>query len=89
MVKRKHGNLDDALVCEEGSQTNKSQQRVDDLIDAGAVWDIFRRQDIPKLEKFLWNCSAEFKLADFLLVEQVIYNFAILNVLISTIGDNG
>nr|XP_043628897.1 lysine-specific demethylase JMJ25-like [Erigeron canadensis] len=51
--KRKHDDQDGDSTSEEGNS-----------MVGGAVWDVFRRQDITKLKKYLWNHSAEFKLAD-------------------------
>lgn len=48
---------DEALVCEE----------------EGALWDIFRRQDIPKLEKYLWNHSSDLMHADCLAFEKIVH----------------
>nr|XP_043610488.1 lysine-specific demethylase JMJ25-like [Erigeron canadensis] len=55
--KRKHGDQDEASL-----QTNDDQQHVADPMEGGALWDIFQKQDISKLEEYLRNHSAEFSL---------------------------
>ncbi|XP_076956580.1 lysine-specific demethylase JMJ26-like [Bidens hawaiensis] len=56
----------ESLVCEAGPQRN-------DLTDEGALWDIFQRQDVPKLEEYLRNHSEEFSHTGCLSVEQVFH----------------
>ncbi|XP_076911787.1 lysine-specific demethylase JMJ26-like [Bidens hawaiensis] len=63
IVKQKHGDEHEALVCEAGPQRN----------EGGAEWDIFKRQDVPKLEEYIRNHSAEFKRTDRLPVEQIFH----------------
>ncbi|XP_076895110.1 lysine-specific demethylase JMJ26-like [Bidens hawaiensis] len=48
MVKQEHGDQNEA-----GRQRN-------DTLEWSALWDIFKRQDAPKLEEYLRNHSAEF-----------------------------
>lgn len=73
-TKQKDGYQDEALVYETDLQTNDDQ--------GGALWDVFRRQDVSNLEKYLRNHSAEFCHVNRLSVEQVISNLAILDVYI-------
>ncbi|XP_076900082.1 lysine-specific demethylase JMJ26-like [Bidens hawaiensis] len=63
IAKQKHGDEHEALVCEAGPQRN----------EGGAEWDIFKRQDAPKLEECIRNHSTEFKRTDRLPVEQIFH----------------
>nr|XP_043629370.1 lysine-specific demethylase JMJ25-like [Erigeron canadensis] len=60
--KRKHCDQDRASVSEEG----------DSMVE-GALWDVFPRQDITKLKKYLWKHSADFKLGDCPSAEKVFF----------------
>ncbi|KAJ0519653.1 lysine-specific demethylase JMJ25 isoform X2 [Helianthus annuus] len=73
IVKEKHGDQQETLVCNTGLQRNESQQNAVDPMDGGALWDIFQRQDVAKLEEYLRNHSAEFRHTDCLSVEQVFH----------------
>ncbi|KAK1426058.1 hypothetical protein QVD17_14726 [Tagetes erecta] len=61
IVKQKHGDQHEALVCEASPQRTKGQQYADNPTEAGALWDVFQRHDVPKLEEYMRNCSAEFR----------------------------
>ena len=45
-----------------------------DTMEGGALWDIFRRRDVPNLIKYLNNHLAEFKHADCSAVDQVTFD---------------
>lgn len=53
-----------------------------DASDGGAVWDIFRRQDVNKLEEYLRKHHREFRHTHCLPVEQVITNLMLITPLI-------
>ncbi|KAJ0877591.1 putative transcription factor & chromatin remodeling &Metalloenzymes JmjC family [Helianthus annuus] len=86
IVKEKHGDQQETLVCNTGLQRNESQQNAVDPMDGGALWDIFQRQDVAKLEEYIRNHSAEFRHTDCLSVEQVtLYNFKTPSKLLSLV----
>nr|XP_043621990.1 lysine-specific demethylase JMJ25-like [Erigeron canadensis] len=52
-TKRNKTKEHEGLVCEEGMQRNKDGQFLDDQVEEGALWDIYRRQDTAILEEYI------------------------------------
>ncbi|KAI3677352.1 hypothetical protein L1987_86978 [Smallanthus sonchifolius] len=73
VVKQKHGDQHEPLVCEAGPQRNEGQQYAVEPMEGSALWDIFHRKDVPKLEEYLRNHSTEFSHTDRFSVEQVFH----------------
>ncbi|KAK9068351.1 hypothetical protein SSX86_012462 [Deinandra increscens subsp. villosa] len=72
-VKHKLDHRCEPLVCEAGPHRNEGQQYVVYPMEGCALWDIFQRQDVAKLEEYLRNHSAEFRHMGCLPVEQVFH----------------
>ncbi|KAJ0877596.1 putative transcription factor C2H2 family [Helianthus annuus] len=55
------------------NKTKKVKEKHGDAMEGIALWDVFHRQDVAKLEEFLRNHTAEFRHTDCLSVEQVFH----------------
>ncbi|KAL3633581.1 hypothetical protein CASFOL_022343 [Castilleja foliolosa] len=58
---------------QKGKNSKKIKIEGEDKIDGGAVWDIFRRQDVPKLVEYLKKHHKEFRHIYGCPVEQVVH----------------
>ncbi|KAJ0687648.1 putative transcription factor C2H2 family [Helianthus annuus] len=68
------------------NKTKKVKEKHGDAMEGIALWDVFHRQDVAKLEEYLRNHTAEFRHTDCLSVEQVIlHNCKIPSKLLSLV----
>uniref|UniRef100_A0A7N0RB64 Uncharacterized protein n=1 Tax=Kalanchoe fedtschenkoi TaxID=63787 RepID=A0A7N0RB64_KALFE len=56
-----NGKGDEMNICQTNNESSKTQWISFDASEGGAIWDIFRREDVPKLRKFLNNHFKEFR----------------------------
>ncbi|KAJ0512223.1 putative transcription factor C2H2 family [Helianthus annuus] len=55
------------------NKAKKVKEKHGDAMEGIALWDVFHRQDVAKLEEYLRNHTAEFRHTDCLSVEQVFH----------------
>ncbi|MFS7903093.1 hypothetical protein Hanom_Chr01g00019951 [Helianthus anomalus] len=53
------------------NKTKKVKEKHGDAMEGIALWDVFHRQDVAKLEEYLRNHTAEFRHTDCLSIEQI------------------